>query len=115
MKCQNCGKKVARFPLKKQPDKTFKQNFEEGTINWWNLFKIDLMSIIWIIVIIVLVITYKADIKTCEEITTNPLRYCEESNACKIIEERKILSPFGIVNIEDNGYNSSKEFLEIIE
>ncbi|GAI96356.1 unnamed protein product [marine sediment metagenome] len=60
----------------------------------------DLMSIIWLIVIIALVISYKADIKTCEEITTNPLKYCEESNACKIIEERRSESPYGLVDID---------------
>ncbi len=79
MKCLKCGAKVARFPLRD----------DEG--NWIikNFFMMDLMSIIWFAVLIILVISYKADIKTCEEITTNPLGYCEESNACKIIEERK--------------------------
>ena len=80
MKCNKCGAKVVKFPLKD----------EEGKLIIKNLFKMDLVSIIWIIVIITLVITYKADIKTCEEITTNPFEYCEESNACKIIEERKM-------------------------
>jgi len=91
MRCQNCGEKVARFPLKNS----------NGKLIVKNLFKIDLMSILAFIVIILLVTTYKADIKTCEEITTNPLKYCEESNACKIIEERKTTSPYGIVDIEN--------------
>lgn len=78
LRCPNCKEKVARFPLKDS----------NGKLIVKNLFKMDLMSIIWIIVIILLVTTYKADIKTCEEITTDPLTYCEESNACKIIEER---------------------------
>lgn len=85
MKCNKCGEKIARFPIKD----------EQGNLIVKNLFKMDLMSILWLIVIIALMITYKADIKTCEEIVTNPLEYCEESNACKVIEERS-QSTFGI-------------------
>ena len=91
MRCKNCGEKVARFPLKDS----------NGKLIVKNLFKIDLMSIIWIIVIIFLVISYKADIKTCEEITTDPLKYCEESNACKIIAERNIENPYGTIDVGD--------------
>ncbi len=92
MKCKNCGEKIIRFPLKDSEGKLIKKN----------LFKMDFMSIVWFIVLIFLVISYKADIKTCEEITTNPLTYCEESNACKIIEERKSDNPLGIIdNIPD--------------
>ena len=91
LRCPNCKEKVTRFPLKDS----------NGKLIVKNLFKMDLMSIIWIAVIIFLMISYKADIKTCEEITTNPLTYCEESNACKIIEERRSGSPYGIIAIDD--------------
>lgn len=91
-KCKNCGEKVIRFPLKDS----------NGNLIVKNLFKMDLMSIIWIAVIIILIITYKADIKTCEEITTDPLKYCEESNACRIIEERKGQSSYyGVIDMRD--------------
>ncbi len=70
----------------------------------------DLMSIIWLIVIIAVVITYKADTETCKEIITNPLEYCEESKACKIIEERKEGGP----SIKVVDFNNMPE-LEIIE
>ena len=88
MRCPNCKEKVSRFPLKDN----------NGKLIVKNLFKMDLMSILGIIVIIMLVIGYKADIKTCEEIITDPLKYCEESNACKIIEERET---YGTVNIDE--------------
>ena len=97
LRCQNCKTKVARFPLKDS----------NGNIIWINLFKMDLMSIIALAIIILLVITYKADIKQCEEIITDPLKFCEESNACKIIEERKQENPYGTIDIEDIGFNSS--------
>lgn len=91
LRCPNCKEKVIKFPLKDS----------NGNIIWKNLFKMDLMSIIWIIVIAFLIISYKADIEKYEEITTDPIKYCEESNACKIIEERKSANSFGIVNIDD--------------
>lgn len=91
LKCPNCKENVARFPLRDS----------NGKLIVKNLFKMDLVSVMWIAVIIILAITYKADIKTCEEITTNPLTYCEESNACKIIEERKNEIPFGSVDIRE--------------
>ncbi len=90
LRCPNCKTKVARFPLKDS----------NGKIIWINLFKMDLMSILWIAVIIFLVISYKADISKCEEMITDPLKYCDESNACKKIEERRGENPLGI-NIED--------------
>ncbi|GAH00886.1 unnamed protein product [marine sediment metagenome] len=90
MRCQNCKEKVARFPLKDS----------NGKIIWINLFKMDLMSIVGFVVIILMLVTYKADISKCEEMITDPLGYCEESNACKVLEERKEANPYGTVNIE---------------
>lgn len=91
LRCLNCKEKVARFPLKDS----------DGNIIWINLFKMDLMSIIGLAIIIILIMTYKADIKTCEEIITDPLKFCEESNACKIIEERNEMNPYRTVSMED--------------
>ncbi len=90
MRCPNCKEKVARFPLKDTNGKLIKKN----------LFKMDLMSILWFIVITSLLISYKADTETCREIITDPLGYCEDSNACKIIEERKG-NPYGTIDIDD--------------
>ena len=79
MNCNKCGTKIVIFPLKDA----------EGKLIVKNLFKMDLMSLLFFIVLMVLAMSYKMDIETCEEIVTNPLGYCEESNACKIIEEMK--------------------------
>ena len=92
MKCQKCGTKVARFPLKD----------EQGNLIVKNLFKMDLVSMIWFAVIIILVISYKADIETCEEIITDPMGYCERSKACKIIEERKTTNSFDFPQFDLN-------------
>ena len=91
LRCPNCKTKVVRFPLKDA----------NGKLIVKNLFKIDLMSLIGFIVIILLVTSYKADIKTCEAIVTDPLGYCEDSNACKVIAERAAENPYGGINIDN--------------
>ncbi len=91
LRCPNCKEKIARFPIKDS----------NGKLIVKNLFKMDLMSIIWVVVIIVLVTTYKADIEQCEKIVIDPLKYCEESNACKIIAERKGTNPYGTIDISN--------------
>ncbi|GAG00447.1 unnamed protein product, partial [marine sediment metagenome] len=58
-------------------------------------------SMIWIIVIILLVTSYKSDIETCKYIVTHPLTYCEQSNACKIIEEQRTINPYGELDISN--------------
>ncbi len=87
MRCPNCQTKVVRFPIKDN----------NGKLIIKNLFKMDIMSVIWFVVLILLIVTYKADIKTCEEIITKPLTYCEDSGACKIIEERKEDNLYGVL------------------
>ena len=91
LRCPNCKEKIARFPIKDS----------NGKLIVKNLFKMDLMSIIWVVVIVTIVITYKADIKQCEEIITDPIGYCEESNACKIIGEREsgVTNQYGLVDV----------------
>ena len=91
MRCKNCGEKVTRFPLRDS----------NGKLIVKNLFKMDLMSVVWFIVLIFLVISYKADTETCKEIITDPLNYCNESNDYKIIEERKIETPYRLIDIEN--------------
>ncbi len=98
LRCPNCKEKVARFPLKDS----------NGKLIVKNLFKMDLISIMWLVIIILAVTTYKADIETCREIVTDPLTYCEESNACKIIEERKEENPYGISIDEIPEFNDTK-------
>lgn len=90
MKCKNCGEKVVKFPLKDN----------NGKLIVKNLFKMDLMSLIWLIVILLAVSTYKIDTETCREIVSDPLTYCEESNACEIIAERET-SPYGIIDVSE--------------
>ena len=91
MKCKNCGEKVVRFPLRDN----------NGKLIVKNLFRIDLMSLIGVIVVILLAITYKADTETCREIISDPINYCDESNACKILEEMESVNPYGTIDIRE--------------
>ncbi len=68
MKCNNCGEKVIKYPLRLQPNKTFKENLEEGTIRWSNLFKMDAMSIFWLITIALILFGFYNYQEQCETI-----------------------------------------------
>ena len=73
-KCPNCGTKVVKYPLKN----------DDGTYNWKNFFKTDLVSILFMIAVLFLILSYIHDTKECREIIEDPITYCEESNACEI-------------------------------
>ncbi|KKN27601.1 hypothetical protein LCGC14_0862880 [marine sediment metagenome] len=100
LRCPNCKEKVVRFPLKDS----------NGKLIVKNLFKMDLMSLIGFIVIIFLVTAYKADTETCREIISDPLKYCKESNACKVIEERENPEE----NMNTHGMVDINEILDLI-
>ncbi len=99
MKCKSCGAKVIKFPMWEGQEQG--DPFSWNRIKWLNLFKMDFMSIVFIVFIIVLAISYKMDISKCEEMITDPLTYCKESNACKVIEEMKEANPYGTVDINN--------------
>jgi len=98
-RCRNCGEKIIKFPIWEGQEKGVPFSWDK--LIWLNLFKVDMMSVIWFVVVIFLLISYKADISKCEEMIENPLKYCEESNACKIIEERKTATPYGAIDLND--------------
>ena len=74
MKCKNCGEKVVKFPIKDS----------NGNIIWKNLFKMDLMSIILIVVVISMVTGFKQDIKKCEDAIERPCEFCETTGCCQV-------------------------------
>ena len=79
MKCPNCGKEVVRFPVKD----------EQGKIIWKNLFKMDWMSVMFLIAILFMTLAYIHDTKQCNEIIENPIDFCKENNYCKSICENQ--------------------------
>ena len=83
-RCHQCGAKYARFPIKGQPNKTFKDNLDEKTIVWKNLFKIDLVSILFIFCVVAMVMGYKADIAKCDTAIKDPCAFCDYTGCCSI-------------------------------
>jgi hypothetical protein len=72
---------------------------------------LSLDSIVLIIIIALMVITYKHDTKVCMEIIKHPLEFCIGSNACKVIEQQQfniqptkpIPNPFNLNITKENG------------
>ena len=110
-KCHKCGEKIVKFPVKKFQEKTFLWNLQNKTVIWKSLFKMDMYSIVLLVLVIFLLIGYKADIKQCEEVIEHPCKFCEKSNCCVVdwsiissgeVLERNIISP------EDIKFNVSR-------
>lgn len=101
----SCGKVIARFPLKGQQDKTLAQNIKEGTINWANLFKMDLMSFVFFIFILLLAFQYKTDIAKCNDVIEDPVTWCEKSNACEAVSARYYKKMFNQTDIRLYDYD----------
>ena len=77
IRCQTCGSKVAPFPIKGQPEKTLSENYKEKTIIWKNLFKMDWLSLSFIIIILFLAWAYSQDTEACYELLEKPCQYAE--------------------------------------
>jgi len=85
-KCIKCGEPIARFPL-------FKYENGKKVVILKNLFKMSWDSIILIVIIVAMVIAYKHDTNVCMEIIKDPVGFCYDSNACKVIEEQPYRTP----------------------
>lgn len=84
-RCIKCGEPIAEIPI---------YTYREGKkyILWKNLFKMSIESVALIVIVIVMVIAYKYDTAVCRDILEHPIKFCNESNACKVLEERS--NPF---------------------
>jgi hypothetical protein len=70
MKCPYCNK--APYPYKD----------EQGNIIWKNLFRMDFMSIALLIIVLLLILGYKADMAKCDDAIKYPCTFCEKTNCC---------------------------------
>lgn len=64
----NKGKYRQVYPITKDPSKPF----GKGNINWKNIFRIDWNLIILIVLIIILVLSYKHDLNEFNKVISNP-------------------------------------------
>ena len=81
-RCKNCGTPIAKFPL-------WSGEGEDKRFLWKNLFKMSIDSIILLVILVALITAYKIDTAKCEEMIENPLKFCERTNACKILAEEQ--------------------------
>lgn len=79
MKCPRCGLKHNRFDLRKDFDKTLWENIQNKTMNWKNLFKMELTHVLFFIAVIIIIFGYKADMSTSIDIMENPCSYALEA------------------------------------
>lgn len=89
MKCPHCNK--VPYPAKN----------EDGSWNWKNLWRIDMMTIVFVVLILIMAVAYKHDTKECFEIIEDPLGYCE--GYCQIIEQQKLQPLDFELNLPEDG------------
>ena len=74
-KCKNCGEKIDKYPL-------FEGEGKYRKFLWKNLFKISLDSIIMLVILIALILSYRYDIAKCEDVIEDPCTFCDRSGCC---------------------------------
>jgi len=74
-RCKNCGRKIIRFPMWKGQEEGVPCSPDK--INWFNLFKIDFYTLLWMAVVIFMIVAYKLDMKECEDAIVRPCDFCE--------------------------------------
>ena len=101
-KCKNCGHKIVKFPVFKEINgkKVFIKE------NWRNLFKMEWLHFTFFILIIFLSWAYAHDTDQCRTILEHPISFCNQSNACKILEQQEYTPMYTIPNF-DKKINSS--------
>jgi len=73
--CPKCGSRYAKYPIKDENGKWIPKNF----------FKMDFMSIAFLVVILFLLFAYQHDTQDCREDRENPCNVCVQSNCCQAI------------------------------
>lgn len=76
-RCQKCGAKFVKYPIKD----------ENGNLIIKNLFKMDMMSILFLLCILFMVFGYVIDIKEYKDMVEHPCEFCKESNCCLVMNE----------------------------
>lgn len=67
-RCKKCGEKIVKFPLKDENGKWIIKNF----------FKMDMVSIFFLIAIVIMAYGYIHDTEECRYINENPCTYAAE-------------------------------------
>jgi len=97
MKCNNCGSKVVQYPWKD----------EQGNILWKNMFKMDLISILILITVVLMIIGYRETTMQCNDAIENPCNFCQttgcyEANPCDVCR----MTGGNVPKVNDNQFPS---------
>ncbi len=110
-KCKGCGAKIISAPISKisfWEGDPFKSRFQWEAFRWENLilknmFKIDLFSVSFLIIILYMAWAYNADLDQYIDISENPCGFCAgAATQCSYNKDRnfsKVSSPFLITDI----------------
>jgi hypothetical protein len=76
-RCQKCGTKFVRYPIKDENGKFIIKNF----------FKMDMMSILFLLCVVFMIFGYVNDIKEYKDISESPCEFCKETKCCLVMNE----------------------------
>ena len=94
-KCPKCGTKFVRYPLKD----------ENGKLIVKNLFKMDMMSVFFLICIVLITLGYIIDMNQCRDAIRDPCKFCEDTNCCLITRN---------FSVEQNSFDAPEFKLNIL-
>lgn len=104
MRCPECNAKISKYPIKKQPEKSLAENFKDGTINWLNFLKMDMMSLTFFVAFLLLLFGFHTQITQYEDIRDDPLAFCQKivcENATPINEQGWSNQDYPKINLTD--------------
>ncbi len=96
--CPGCGKRYAKFPWKD----------EQGKIIWKNMFKMDIVHLIFLIAILLMTYGYVTETAQCKEVIEQPCEFCAKSNCCSYISDGKFQPPSQVC-----GTNLNPDFVDL--
>lgn len=79
-KCKTCGTKIIHFPLWKGQEHD--EPFSKDKIIWINWFKMDMMSVAFLVIVVALIIGFQNDTAKCNQVIEDPCGFC--TNAAEV-------------------------------
>ena len=79
-KCKQCGAKQIKYPAWRGQENGEAFSFDK--IIWKNLFKMDFMSVLFVLCIVLMYTGYGHDISKCEQVIEDPCGFCNSSGCC---------------------------------
>ena len=88
-KCNNCGTRIIKNPIWKGQE--FNEPFSMNKIIWKNMFKIELLPLVFTVIVIFMAWSYVNDIQEYKQIFEEPCEFVKvNQEACYQIELQKL-------------------------